>query len=75
MSDTDFRKIGTAYRLRVDDGCSLWIKRHQRSRRYQLIHEYRDPTGRRCWGILGSYPSVDRAAREAHALLDTEEKS
>lgn len=68
MIDTDFRKIGTAYRMRVNTGSVLWIKRHQRSRRYQLIHEYRDPTGARRWGILGTFPSVAAAARDGLAL-------
>ena len=68
MIDTDFRKIGTVYRMRVDTGSVLWIKRHQRSRRYELIHEYRDPTGARRWGILGTFLSVAAAARDAHAL-------
>ena len=71
MIDTDFRKVGTAYRMRVDTGSVLWIKRHQRSRRYELIHEYRDPTGARRWATLASHGSIHAAARDAHALTAT----
>jgi len=64
-----FRKVGAAYYLPVADGSTLWIKRGARTRRWELLHEFRDPMGLRQWAVLGIHSTLGAAQADACALL------
>jgi hypothetical protein len=61
-----FRKVGTAYRVQVQDGY-FWLKRNT-SNRWQLVWEHRDNYGERAWGVLGTYTNLAAAKQDAAAL-------
>ncbi len=61
-----FRKVGNAYRVRVQDGY-FWLKRNT-SNRWQLLWEHRDNYGDRAWSVLGTYGNLRDAKRDATAL-------
>lgn len=65
-----FQKIGKAYRMTLDDGTALWIRRDRTTHRYDLIWVHRDPHGERVNSVLGVFRSVKAAEADAFALLN-----
>lgn len=65
-----FQKIGKAYRMSLDDGTALWIRRDRATHRYDLIWVHRDPQGARAVSVLSTFRSVKAAVKAAQKDAD-----
>ena len=67
-----WRKIGKAYRMLRQDGTALWVRRDQRSHRYDLIHAHQDELGRRAVTVLGTRLTLKQAQAKGLALVEVQ---